>query len=234
MAFSILGSGLSGAQLDMMKRGGERDVSRFIMPISEYNRIHQVAHGVLKDIGRVEKACKFFACFGAMVLNKHYKIPARVVAGGFALCIDSKPEVAFFGHAENGRISSSPDGFHMWVQTATHVIDFMAPFFPEAFADAGLTTAIPRKMLQRPLTTEAKSLDALNTPGSYYTLPDPDMTEAMIGEFLSRAQNADLLLIADGWYGGQRRRQKPVQMIRDDLGEIIELRLPSIAATEAW
>ena len=209
-------------------------MSRFLMPMSEYNRIHQVAHGVLKDIGRAEKACKFFACFGAMVLNKHYKIPASAVAGGFALCIDAKPEVVFFGQAESGRISSSPDGFHMWVQTETHIIDFMAPIFPEAFADAGLTTTIPRQMLQCLRTTEAGSLDELNTPGAFYTLPDPDMTEAMIGEFLGRAQNTDLLLIADSWFGGRHRKQKRAMTIQDNLGEKIELRLPATTAIGAW
>lgn len=204
------------------------------MPLSEYNRIHQVAHGVLKDIGRPEKACKFFACFGAMVLNKHYKIPARAVAGGFALCVDAEPEVVFFGQAENGHISSSPEGFHMWVQTETHVIDFMAPIFPEAFADTGLTATIPRQMLQRPLTTEARSLDELNTRGAFYTLPDPDMTDAMIGEFLSHPHNTDLLLVADGWYGGRRSKQKHALTMQDNLGERIELRLPATTAIGAW
>lgn len=209
-------------------------MSRFLMPLSEYNRIHQVAHGVLKDIGRAEKACKFFACFGAIVLNKHYRIPARAVAGGFVLCVDAKPEVAFFGQNDNGRISTSPDGFHMWVQTESHIVDFMAPIFPEAFADAGLATTIPRKMLQRQRTTEAGSLDDLKEPGAFYTFPDPDMTEAMIDEFLSRDQNRDLLMIADGWYGSRKGRQKPALTILDNRGEKIELRLPATTATGSW
>lgn len=209
-------------------------MSRFLMPMSEYNRIHQVAHGVLKDIGRAEKACNFFACFGAMVLNMHYKIPAQVVAGGFALCINAQPELAVFGKVENGRISSSPDGFHMWVQTKTHVIDFMAPIFPEAFAETGPTTTFPRQMLQRPLTTEARSMDELNTPGAFYTMPDTDMTKAMLDRFLGRAQTTDLLSIADSWYGGCRCKQKPALTMQDDLGEKIELRLPATTATGAW
>lgn len=213
---------------------GRRDLSRYLMPLSEYNRIHQVAHGVIRDVGRAEKACKFFACFGAMVLNKHYKIPARAVAGGFALCIDDKPEVAFFGHAENGRITSSHEGFHMWVQTETHVIDFMAPIFPEAFADAGLATTIPRRMLQPLLTAEAKSLDELTTPGAYFTLPDPDMTEAMVDDFLGRPANTDLLLVADAWYGGRRRVQSRTKAMQTDLGEVINMRLPPTTAISAW
>lgn len=169
-----------------------------------------------------------------MVLNKHYKITARAVAGGFAICINAKPEVALFGQAENGRVSSSPGGFHMWVQTEAHVIDFMAPIYPEAFADAGPATTIPRQMLQRPLTTEAGSLDELNTPGAFYTLPDPDMTAAMIDEFLGRPQNTDLLAIADSWYGGRRRKQKRAFTMQDNFGERIELRLPATTVTKAW
>lgn len=209
-------------------------MSRFLMPLSEYNRIHQVAHGVLRDVGRPEKACKFFACFGAMILNKHYKIPARAVAGGFALCIDDGPEVAFFGQAENGRITTSPDGFHMWIQTEGHVVDFMAPIYPEAFADAGVTTTIPRRMFQRRLSSEAGSLSDLKSPGDYFTLPDPEMTEAMIDDFLGRAANTDLLLIADAWYGGRRREQSRAQAMQNDLGEVINMRLPSTTAVGAW
>lgn len=37
--------------------------------------------------------------------------------------------------------------------------------------------------------------------GAFCPLPNPDMTEAMIDELLDRAQNTDLLLIADNRYG---------------------------------
>lgn len=214
-------------------KGGE-DMSRFLMPLSEYNRIHQVAHGVLRDVGRPEKACKFFACFGAMVLTKHYKIPARAVAGGFALCINDTPEVAFFGQIDHGRISTSSEGFHMWVQTETHVIDFMAPIFPEAFADGAWGVKIPRRMFQRRLLTESESLDGLTTIGAFYTLPDPYLTEDMVDDFFNQPANIDLLNVGNAWYGGRTRKQPLAMAMQDNLGEVFQLQLPSTTAMGSW
>lgn len=204
------------------------------MTMSEYNRIHQVAHGVLKSVGRPEKNCKFFACFGAIVLSQHYKIPATAVAGGFAICVDASPKVACFGHDEDGRISTSKSGFHMWVETDTHIVDFMAPIFSEAFTDAEMTTPIPRRMLQRPRTTEAGSLSELTKPGAFCTLPHPDMTKAIIDEFLDHTRNTDLLMIANSWYGGPRRKQKRAMTIQNNFGENIDLSLAATKATGAW
>jgi hypothetical protein len=35
------------------------------------------------------------------------------------------------------------------METETHIIDFMAPIFPEAFADADQPLHVPRRMFQR-------------------------------------------------------------------------------------
>ena len=111
--------------------------TRLILPNSEYNRIYQVAHGVLQELRSVEKSCIFFATFGASILRQHYNIPARVVAGAFALCVGEGPDVVVFGEDSPEGVIASHAGFHVWVQTHTHIIDFMAPVFSEAFAAAG-------------------------------------------------------------------------------------------------
>jgi len=204
------------------------------MTLSEYNRIYQVAHGVARDVGRAEKGCIFFNCFGAMILNKHYKIPARAVAGGFALCANDNPEVAFFGQINGRKVATSSDGFHVWVQTKTHIIDFMAPIYPEAFADATPKLSIPRKMFQREIATEAKFLDDLASEGDFFTLPDPGLTERLIDKFLGRAQNTDLLNVGDVWFGNRRKDQKKTFAMQDDLGKVLELSLPRTVAVGAW
>lgn len=193
-------------------------MSRYLMTLQEYNRIYQVAAGVLSAVTRPEKACIFFACFGSMALNKHYKIPARAVAGGFALCVNDEPQVAFFGQPADGRVVTSADGFHMWVQTETHIIDFMAPMFPEAFADADQTLRVPRRMFQRTRASQAQSLNALNAPGDYYTLPDIELTEMLTDRFLNRAMDTDLLLAADHWFGDHRKDQQKSMVTEDSAG----------------
>ncbi len=213
---------------------GEKSVRRFQITLSEYNRIYQVVHGVLNDIGYPEKACIFFACFGAMMLNKHFKIRARAVAGGFALCVNETPQVTFFGQIEEGRALISAEGFHMWVQTQSHIIDFMAPIYTEAFAETRANLIIPRKMFQRPFGSEAQSLNDLNSPGDFFTLPDPKLTEALIDDFFSKNSRGDLLMVADQWFGGRRRKQKRSLVIQNDLGEKHQLTLPPTMAAGSW
>lgn len=209
-------------------------MSKFLLPLAEYNRIHQVIHGVLKEEGRVEKGCTFFAIFGSLVLNKHYGIAARPVAGAFALCVTDEPRCMFYGRDENGKIVWDEDGFHMWVQTETHIIDFMAPIYEEAFAEAGPGVEIPRQMFQKRITDEAASLDDLATPGDFFTLPDPDLSEQLTDRFLSRPTNTDLLQVADAWYGGRRAKQRPSVRMGSNDGIIRQLTLPPTVARGSW
>lgn len=209
-------------------------MKKFLITLNEYNRIYQIARGVVEGVATAERSCIFFTSFGAYILSKHYKIPARAVAGGFALCISDEPKVAFFGKDEGGRISWASDGFHMWVQTQTHIIDFMTPIFPETFAGAMPGTVIPRKMLQRPIATEATSLDGLQAMGDFITLPDPDLTESLIDNFLKRPANTDLLLIAERWFGSPRAKQPESFAMMNDLGEVHKLTLPPSVAAGSW
>lgn len=209
-------------------------MSKFLLPLSEYNRIHQVAHGVLADIANAERACTFFAAFGAFVLNKHYNIPARVVAGAFGLAVTDRPEVAFFGRIEDGVLLSDADAFHMWIQTETHIVDFMAPIYPEAFVALQTATPIPRKMLQLRLVDEAESVSALKQAGDCIACPDPDLTDELVDRFCARPHNEDLVRVADAWFGGRRARQQPGFAMIDNRGVVEQLTLAKTTANGAW
>lgn len=212
----------------------EAPAGRFLMPLSEYNRIYQVAHGTIGDVGDAQRACMFFNAFGAYVLSKHYKIPARVVAGAFGLCVSDRPDVAFFGHHTDNRLSSSSDGFHMWVQTETHIVDFMAPIFPEVFGGLLPDRQLPRKMLQRLIATEAAGASSLVATGDFVTFPDPDLTDQLVDNFFKRPANGDLMMVAEAWFGSRRAKQKRSFSMQNDLGEVYELALPATVATGAW
>jgi hypothetical protein len=54
---------------------------------------------------------------------KRYGIKASAVAGGFAMCVAPEQNMLFRRDC-GGRVEIDEDGFHMWVQTETHVIDF--------------------------------------------------------------------------------------------------------------
>ncbi|MBE1723487.1 DUF2026 family protein [Bombella apis] len=209
-------------------------MKKFLLTLSEYNRIHQVARGVIEGLGTAERSCIFFAVFGAYILETRYKIPATAVAGNLAICISDEPKVAFFGRNEGGQIVADSDGFHMWVQTDTHIIDFMAPIFPESFAGTTGDTVIPRKMLQRPNATEAYDLDSLNAIGDFITLPSRELTHTLLEKFGKRPANSDLIHVAETWFGKPKGKQLATFAMINDLGEVTNLKLPANVATGSW
>jgi hypothetical protein len=211
-------------------------MSRFLLPLTEFNRVYQVVHGVLLGIpeANAEKACTLFATFGAYVLKREYGIDARVVAGAFSFAMSDGDEVAFFGRIENDQLVSANDAFHMWVQTETHVFDFMAPIYREAFAAKPGPTPLPRKMMQRRLEEEAPGLDALRQAGNFRCYFNPDLTQELVDHFFDRQLNTDLLNVATAWYGKRRARQARTFAMADEKGALTHLALATTIANGAW
>ena len=155
-------------------------MSKFAITMADYNRVHQIVHGVIKDEGTVERGCTFFAIVGSYLLNKHFGIAATAIGGGFALCVEEGPKCIFYGKDDDGKFTWGDDGFHMWVQTEEHIVDFMAPIYREAFAVAQPDIEIPRKMFQKRQIDESASLDELSIAGDFIAFPDPDLSEQLI------------------------------------------------------
>jgi hypothetical protein len=208
-------------------------MSKFLFPLIEYNRIHQVVHGTIREEANVERSCTFFAVVGSLILNKHYRIAARPVAGAFLMCVEPDTNLVY-GRDVGGRIEWGDDAFHMWVQTPTHIIDFMAPIYAESFAIADPSTVVPRKMFQRRIEDECRSIDDLRSPGDFITFPDPDLSKSLTDHVLNRAINRDFIEIADHWYGGRRAKQKPTMTIACNDGITRQLSLPNTIACGAW
>ncbi|MEG3174553.1 DUF2026 family protein [Sphingomonas sp. ZB1N12] len=208
-------------------------MSNFLFPMSEFNRIHQVIHGTIKAEGNPGKACTLFACIGALILNKHYGIKASAVAGGFGLCVEPEKNM-LFGRDGGGRVEFDEDGFHMWVQTKTHAVDFMSPLYDEAYQDVQQEVTIPRRMFQKRLDREAERLDGLEKAGDFFLMPDPELTARLIDSILQRPVNTDIIQIADQWFGSRRGRQRPSMTIGSNDGIVRELRLPNTLARGTW
>jgi hypothetical protein len=210
--------------------------SKFLIPLSDFNRIYQTAHGTLQGVTSGEKSCIFFAAFGAAVLNTQYNIPARVVAGAFGLTLDDSPEGVVFGvRDDDGRIRPHEDGFHMWVQTQTHFIDFMSPIYHEAFQEKLLPgQTVPRLMFQKEFALEARGGAEMVRKGDFFTLPDIQLTDTLVDGFFQIPTNSDLLEIALSWFGHRKSPQRSSVQIEDDRGKVINLVLPDVRATGSW
>ncbi|MEL7707193.1 DUF2026 family protein [Citromicrobium bathyomarinum] len=207
---------------------------KFALTLGEFNRIYQVIHGTIASETRAEKGCVFFAIAGAYILETHFGIRAKPVAGGFVLRISKDAECIGYAKEVDGAWSWGDDAFHMWVQTDEHVIDFMSPIYQEAFAEAEPKVAIPRRMFQKRFDLEAQNPNDLECLGDFFTFPDPDLSAELGNVFLEQLGNSDLVEIAERWFGSRRRKQRPsIRMAASD-GAIVDLKLPSTVATSAW
>lgn len=178
-------------------------------------------------------ACMFFAAAGALMLNKHYRISARAVAGASLLCTDPAPPVISIAKNDDGMVTSDREGVHMWVQNETHVIDFMAPIFNEAVKGKGYPGTVPRKMFQRPLSTEAESIEQLRVPGDYFAIPDVEPTSELIDWLFDRSANVDLLNAVDRWFKKYPKKLDELSLI-NDFGKIYKLTLRAPVISGAW
>lgn len=203
------------------------------LTLPEYNRVYEVIYSVLEGQANTPFACMFFATVGALILKEHHKIEARPVAGAFFLCVDPEPFGISFAKKENGLVTSDLDGFHMWVQTKTHVIDFMAPIFNESIEGKGYHKTVPRKMFQRPLCSEAESIEALRAPGDYFTLPNIELTNERVQAFMDRPTYMDLLGAANRWFKKYPRKLDDLSL-SNDLGEVHKLTLSAPSISGAW
>lgn len=208
-------------------------MSRFVLPLNDFNRIHQVAHGVLRDVGDIKIACTWFNIFGAFMLEQQYGIKARPMAGGFAMCVAENRNL-IYGREDDGEWIVDDEGYHMWVETPTHVLDFTSPIYREVFSVAQPDIVLPRKMVQKPIGEQKATLDEIQAVGDFLVMPDARLTALMIQRFMAKPASTDLIQIATHWFGNRRAKQRGTSQMINDLGEVTTLSLPPVVANGAW
>lgn len=212
---------------------GKTGVPKLQLTLPEYGRIYEVIYSVLEGRANTPYACTFFAIAGALILKEHHRIEARPVAGAFLLCLDPTPSVISIAKNDGGIVTSDRSGFHMWVQTRTHVVDFMAPIFDESINGKGYNGTVPRKMLQCPLSAEVESIDRLSAPGDYFTLPNIELTKELVQSFMNRPSHMDLLRAANRWFKKYPKKLDDLSLL-NDLGEVHKLTLSAPKISGAW
>ena len=73
----------------------------------EYNRIHQIIHGLIRDEGDAERGCTFFSIAGSYLLNKHYGIKLGSLASGSS---SDHRQMIVHGGATPKRVGSMSSG----------------------------------------------------------------------------------------------------------------------------
>ncbi|GBQ89311.1 DUF2026 domain-containing protein [Asaia krungthepensis] len=210
-------------------------MAKFVIGLSDYMKIHKIIHALLLKEGnkKPETGCTLFASVGAFLLQRHYKIKARPVAGAFVLCVDSN-DLLMYGKLDNGNLVSDNQNFHMWVETETHLIDFMSPLLQESFANTTRYSSIARRMLQKPLMEEKQNVSDCVSRGDFAVFENHRLTNDIVSKLSDTPLAIDFFSVADKWFGKRSRKQADQITIMDTVLGVSTIRLPQIDVNQCW
>ena len=209
------------------------------MPINlpDYHRAFRVMHGILESENATpQKACLFFANAGAAILRKHYRLNAVVNAGAAFYKLDDNESSQILSYADvsTDGFTSHSAAFHAWIECDGWIIDFMAPFFPEAMEDAQINNSFPRKMFQKNMSSMARSINDLEQIGDFFHEPNLGLTQELQSHLSKNRANADLENIVVKWFARNPKKLPAAIPIRDQNGKINHVNLSKLSIDGAW
>jgi hypothetical protein len=151
--------------------------------IKKFNLISTAIQGVIPHLFEsvpAHKSCVTFACLGAAWLRYAQGVGCSVVAGAYALRHPTHQRILAFGEERGEDILATKNGFHMWVETKTHLIDFSSPLYPDVAAERWSDAPLPRNMMNMAKSEIAHSHDDLFLGRSLYRTQDLDLTKSLL------------------------------------------------------
>jgi len=204
---------------------------------SEFNLISTAIQALLIKTAhtkKLEASCIHFASFGAAIMKHQLNISCRTVAGAWFLHHPDGQRVLGFGKKEGDNIRTKKTGFHMWVQTKTHIIDFMSPLYPEIFSEAHSAAPIQRRMLQIPLEDDAQNKEDFNQGDPLMALPDARLTR-VLGEGLAKdIGSEDLIKALLRWWPNLQKQPYSSLVLATNRGERLEILPTGHQANGIW
>jgi hypothetical protein len=179
------------------------------LPLPDFERISQSILGILvAEKANIAASCLFFGIIGESILNRHYKLGAKVVVGSAAFNLGGPKSIAF-ANPEGESVSIGEENFHCWVEANGWFLDFSSLVFPEIVTSLG-GHSCPRLMFQKPLVKSSLSLSELQPEGAFYCRLDDALTQERIAGFRSTLAYADLIDICTDWYKKPPRAMQPI------------------------
>lgn len=204
------------------------------LTLPEYERVYQVIHSVLSQVGEPQNACIFFAVVGALILDLKHGIKCHPVAGAAAYFVDGETEtVCTFGRIEEGALISDSEAFHCWVETDEWAVDFIAPLFRESLAQRGSRLPVDRRSFQKKLTALAQTLNDLRSEGDFALLPNPGLSRQLFSVFDTKLSYSDLAKVCLACYEPYPKKLRVTKM-NDNAGYSYALRFSAPAIQGAW
>ncbi len=207
-----------------------------IIPFADYVRIYTAIYSVLEsEKARTHRACKFFAFIGAAILEKHYKLRATPVAGAALYCVDEATQTnIFYGRVQDGYLACDDEAFHCWVQCEGYLIYFHAPLIRDVQAEEGLPVSVGRKMMQKPLSSQAENANLVTKTGDFLLMPNPPLTKHFLDEFAEVGLVNDLANICFDWYKKPPKNMAPRITTMGKNGEPIPIQFKAPRLDGIW
>ncbi len=206
------------------------------IPFADYQRVFRVIKSVLDSVdAKTDRACLFFGCAGAYILETVYRRPARPIVGAALYRVDDADGFTIvFGRVAGAEVVSDSSGFHCWIESGDWIIDFMAPLFSEVGGASGRTQRIPRRMFQRPVSAMAMSPDGLRRAGDFLLRPDPMLTKSLLEGFVSRPASGDLIDVCRHWFAPCPHPIQPTIQMGSDDGTVRSIGLSALELDGTW
>ncbi|NOT88630.1 MAG: DUF2026 family protein [Lysobacter sp.] len=212
-----------------------------LIRIKDYERIHDIAHAVLKGQQSIpHKSCLFFSMAGAYILSTRLKIEARPVAGAAFYCVSKstdKSDILSFAKVKKDdgtmAVDSDEDSFHCWVESEDWIIDFTAPLFNFSAQEAGFESPVPRRMFQKK-KVEMNDSPNLERAGDFFLLPNQHLTNELLEKNLIRNDVRDLLDICSQWFMPADRKMRQELKIGSSDGKITQMRIVPASLNSKW
>ncbi len=187
--------------------------------MQDYERIYKTINAIiLNENANPTVVCTFFSFYGSYILANHYKIQAQPVAGLCLYHLGGNNNILTFGELDGERLVSTTQGFHCWVLADGWLIDFMAPNFPKLLKNAGHKFTCNPKMMQKPISLMAHSVNDLKSEGDFFFEVNQELTKERAQYLSSSLAYADIADICIQWYRKPPRKMLQQIQITDEKG----------------
>jgi hypothetical protein len=204
-----------------------------LLPNADCDRIFRVIHGaLLAEKSRPTKACLYFSVAGAYILCKHFGLQARPVVGAAAYWFAGDNVICFGEQTANG-IQATENGFHCWVEADGWALDFQAPLFSDHPLVTERGIALPRQVVQAPLTAACSSLAMLGKTGAYWYAPDGELHASMLSTHFDSQFNVDFVQRCAKWFKPWPRSIEEELFVGDQSGRRRQYRLSPLRVESA-
>jgi hypothetical protein len=218
------------------------------LTLAAYQRLHNVIQSLSNNFANgPAHSCIFFSILGAVLMQKHYNLNAKVFCGGAAVMLDEqhKTTLSWFALDPDGFITVGPTGFHAWISCDGWLIDLTAPNYHEMFEShtskilmEGYQSIpsinVPRMMLQKPIAETEGQFNQIRKVGDCIFFPDQDLTTMIIDNAFEQVKLTELITIASAWHRPLPRQMAPTFSIGNIRGEIETISLINRELEGKW